>query len=70
MRSDSYHEIFVQKTPNFYDTAILSIAVCGAQEILSRRSLLLCIIDQFLLWRTRDGIFRKIPIFYDTAVVG
>ena len=27
MRSDRYHEIFGQKTPSFYDTAISSIAV-------------------------------------------
>ena len=66
MRSDRYHEIFVQKIPIFYDTAISSIAVahrryCQEDPSYSVSSVNSC--------RTRRGdLFKKIPILYYTVI--
>ena len=66
MRSDWYHEIFVQKIPIFCDSAISSIAV--AHRRYCQEDLYYSVVSSINSWRTRDDIFKKIPIFYYTVI--
>ena len=60
MRSDRYREIFVQKIPIFYDTAISSIAVAHRKHCQEDPYYSVLSVNS---WRTRDDIFKKAPIF-------
>ena len=55
MRSGRYNEIFVQKIPIFYDTAISSIArrYCQEDPYYS--------VSSVNSWRTRDDILQEDP---------
>ena len=59
MRSDRYHEIFVQKIDIFYDTATSSIAVANRRYCQEDPYYSVSSVNS---WRTRDDIF-KIPVF-------
>ena len=61
MCSGKYYEIFVQKIPTFFYTAILSIAV--AQKWYCQEHTYYSV-SSIRSWRKRDDIFKKIPIYY------
>ena len=66
MRSDGYHEIFVQKIPIFYDTAISSIAAAHRRHC--QEDPYYSVSSSVNSWRTRQDDNFKIPIFYYTVI--
>ena len=60
MRSDRYHDIFVQKIPIFYDTAISSMATRYCQDPYYS--------DRLIPGEHEMACSKKIPIFYYTAI--
>ena len=66
MRSDRYHEIFVQKIPIFSDTAIIISLIAVAHRRYCQEDPYYSV-SSVNSWRTRNDIFRKIPVFYYTV---
>ena len=66
MGSDRYHELLVQNIPISYDTTAIS-SITVAHRIYFQEDLIYSV-SSVNSWRTRDDIFKKIPILFYTVI--